>query len=326
MKKLAAMKKLLKQTDLKGVADPSKFKKVWDDFNEHMITYFVGDFVHDFEVVTDTGKLAALAVMNDFVAVFDDALKTMSRSKAYQIVVTPSVGDVADRIKIDKDKGFTFKLMLRRYLEVLKVWWELLGKLDETVHEKMRYMGMSVKEALTFVEGQLGVNESIGIKGKQEADFRSSTGYNVAEGVIGSGALWDRCQPKTLEDVFTFIHQSLLTIIGTLNRTRGLPLNTATTDQVVPNELQVMHKMIISLPTINVSNGGTLLISSLRDGIVRLLYNWPQRNHSASIEVVYFHKKKEMELSLRFFGHNGHARWNFIADSLKVKRCANAWF
>jgi uncharacterized protein (DUF2132 family) len=98
----------------------------------------------------------------------------------------------------------------------------------------------------------------------------------------------------------------------------GLSLETAMADRIIPNELQLMHQIIYSLPVPSYFNSVTLLTSSLHDGIVRLLYNWPQRDHSASIEVVYFHKKKEIELSLRFFGQNEYARWNVMADYLKM--------
>lgn len=323
-KQLEEKKKKLEQIQLEGVVNPDRFSKVWQDFNMHALDYFInpGEFIRDFSHSNSLGKLTALGVMSMLVERFDAAIKDMRSSKNYKVVSAPTEGAVTDRIKNDRDQIFTFKVMLKKYLELLQAWYRLLeqeglhvvnyGELsgggEERVDDVLFSKIPEQLDALETTDGKL---------------LQASKTFNVSGAVLGSGATWERSSPETFEDVFTFIHQSLLVVIKKLNQKYGVKIQ----DDFIPQCIKELDRRLVALvfkfDILGTQSSPELSGVVFGNKKITFSYNWPQRSHSASIKLTYDRnlpdaQRAKVSITASIFGWDHNIRWQRINDILRM--------
>ncbi|OHB55787.1 MAG: hypothetical protein A2Y12_20825 [Planctomycetes bacterium GWF2_42_9] len=315
---LGKQKGLIKSTNLEGLADPKKFEKVWNNFVDNIVSYFISPsstgFFAQFKQAGETARILALVVMRDLVDLFDDGLKIMSRSPEYQIVAQPDVSKSdTQRIVEERDKGFVFKKMLSKNLEVLQRWLELFYSIYGDDKRFDFYLLVKAEQALQDVHLDLKCVDW----GKKKKDFEPGV-YNVQEGVIGSQAAWARARPNSLENIFTFIHQSQLVLLAAF--THGI-LGDVFELLSVPSLVKKIDQVLKKLSDQNccISLVGVLF----KGKALTLSYNWPQRNHSASIEVQFASTTGEVFFTFSMFGDGG-AFWKHYLSALEVSSLAKA--
>jgi ribosomal protein L22 len=278
--------------------NPSGFLKCWNNFVNNILDYFLADFMDHFTAAPRLGKLAALKVMESLVTQFDASIKAVTGSTNFVVTNLPegkTFDDVRNneallkqQIASKKDKIFTFHIMLEWYEKLLRKWNDLL------------------RRAML----PLRFNQIYSLKNTNDPNQLKAVGFDVTTTVLGSTAMEDR-MPRldTHEKYFTCCHQSLIYLIANSLKETGPKISS------FPKCLQYAHNKVenylrASLISINFSHGK-----------LGLLYNYPQRNHSAQIQLEYSNRSEQFSLKLMMFGENvAHEyRWHKIEDFLKLK-------
>ena len=310
-----------------GFSDPTKFLKTWDDFQRNILDYFTDaksyygvfkthdetpdNFMATFTRTNRLGKLAALSAMERLVAQFDAAIKAVTGSTLFVVTSLPdgkTLDEVQnerqllkDQINVKKDKIFTFNLMLQQYSLLLKQWLQLLGKngiyfgfgsfTDDTRYFKSLSRRTNMPEQL-LIDASFNVNSVV-------------VGNTVGE--------YRRSSISTHEEFFTFCHQSLLAVLAKFTQKYGLQ------EKQFPPEALDLHNKILGLSIYTRgahgdSHSPTLIGSQINGNQLMLSYNYPQRNHSASIKLAYNTKTKTNTLSLSLLGDNQYDRWYYFSE------------
>ncbi|KKT01691.1 MAG: hypothetical protein UV79_C0006G0008 [candidate division TM6 bacterium GW2011_GWF2_43_17] len=295
IQKLIQMQALVEATSLEGLGDPKSFFKIWEYFKGSIIDYFISEeFGNQFLKSGQTGRIIALAVMRRLVDLFDLGLKTMSRSSLFQVVKDSDTNKlVQQRIIQDHDKGAAFVLMLQKYLVLLDVWWDLYNSVSLVLTQE-KAPGYFYKMRDIGVLQNILKKKNIGIRQK---DFES-TGFNVTRGLIGYREGYAK-GPESLEDLFTAIHQNLLSLLSYITKT-------VVGDAFLPDQLKPLHQKIMQF------DRASLVGFAFNTGSLDLFYNWPQMVHSAFIQVHWSPEKKVL-VSLHFYGVRDE-RWQRLSE------------
>lgn len=194
-----------------------------------------------------------------------------------------------EQIGSKKDQLFTFRLMLVEYRAMLATW---------------RYKGALIPSE------ELRINALDKLKNTSDQSQLEARNFDVNAVSLGGDALQERMpELDTFEKYFTFCHQSLLNQIAYEMSKYGLSIKQC------PGFLQRLDRRIRQL-----ASNTNLIGSSLTNGVLTLMYNYPQRNHSAQVKVQYNMKKETGSIELIMFGDSvRHGdRWYKCVDLLKI--------
>ncbi len=283
-------KVIIEALNVEAFGDPKKFVTQWHTFTTDVLHYFLSDteFNASFKQASNFGKLAALTIMTKFVEAFDLSIKAItSRPK--------------DKIQ---ELLAHFKTMLDGYAALFKKWVALIPEgaitysFESTLAVYIEYINMIVYK------------ESFSTK-----DLQITPHFNVAAFTIGSNTNLhhpDIQKPRTLEDVFTMIHQNLLMTCSVLNVTSGIE------SILLPPQLQkAKEKLRASMEQIS------LIGAEFSQSSLTLFYNYPLREHSMQVELRSSKKLPSLQITLKFFGANESSRWNNSAHFMRVLMILN---
>lgn len=136
-------------------------------------------------------------------------------------------------------------------------------------------------------------------------ELLQTSGFSALIAQLGSGTLFDRQLPATLEDLFTLTHQNLLACIGMLYKEYLPPL------EEVPLPALVKE----SMEQIQLLGNVSLIGIEQKENELILKYNIPQNNHSSTCQ---FHFTKEKAfLSVQMLGQ-ARMRWRQSAILVHV--------
>lgn len=209
------------------------------------------------------------------VAVYDKAIKTLKTSNGrYSLPV----------------KAQLFQEMLGPYFSLLRV-----SAMKLVGHGKFSFQGVSLREYLNKIESILNKPLDLSSPEKLTAILAPSPAFSVQAAVLGSGALFERHLPETLEDVFTLIHQNLNACVSYV-LAKKLPLLDITPP---PLFVEALDKLSHFRKT------QLLGIEQESEQLV-LNYNAPLRNHSSTFQLTF--KEGRLFLSVQLLGQ-ARLRW-----------------
>lgn len=317
--------KNIKQINLEALADPKTFTKTWSDFT-NLYEYFISPmFIEAFQEQQQFGKLYALGIMERFVAQFDLGIKTVIGSPLYKTNVTTD-----EEIKSINNKMFTVKLMLKDYLTLLKRWFSLLS-IETQIFAKdgFEWLDHFLEERPIDNNKTLFATQAFNVNIAGYFLFLSSD-------LTPSGTrLKHFSQMETMEDCFTFIHQTLLNLFGTLLKDTISEESILLPDffDIIKNEIKKKIQLVdwekahsieiegrIEQATSPEQRASIISIQPFLTGITckenKIIYsfNIPLRSHSALIFLEYNRKNKILSIELGFSGANELSRWNRACD------------
>lgn len=308
--------KVIKAVDINAFADDRRCHKSWDDFFKNIVMFFSGHSEDSgqnfFNLVKDAkicGRIAAVQAMRYFVDTFDKCIKAVKGSS---------------NIILEK-KLSLFNAMLKKYFDVLDMW---VGPFFEVLSVNEASSGLFEKDGhLNTKTAYLELLTTIISKEVfSDADLKPTQGVNIAVFAMGAGHdfITDKHEnvfPKTGEDAFSIIHQSLLNVCGVLSSLNGGA-------QVVRPSLLAAVEAIFN-PLGSSAAGGvhdqaTLIGVEVSSGFMRLHYNKVLNSHSCQISLNYSAKKGLVDVTLHFCGGTVEevSRWyNEALLGLFVNEC-----
>lgn len=308
--------KVIKAVDINAFADERRCQKSWDDFFKNIVMFFSGHSAYSgqifFNLVKDSqiyGRIAAVQAMRYFVDTFDKCIKAVKGSS---------------NIILEK-KISLFNAMLKKYFDVLYMW---VGPFFEVLSVNEALSGLFQKDGhLNTKKAYLELLTTIISKEVfSDADLKPTQGVNIAVFAMGAGHdfITDKHEnvfPKTGEDAFSIIHQSLLNVCGVLSSLNGGA-------QVVRPPLLAAVEAIFN-PLGSSAAGGvhdqaTLIGVEVSSGFMRLHYNKVLNSHSCQISLNYWAKKGLVDVTLHFCGGTVEevSRWyNEALLGLFVNEC-----
>ncbi|MBX9830552.1 dual specificity protein phosphatase family protein [Candidatus Babeliales bacterium] len=289
-------------------AQRKKFDKQWLLLTGIVTELIDPVFVQSYKNAGDIGKVAVLSLLDLFIDTFDQSIKAVKASSEYEVVT-----DAANpRLNTRDNKLFTFKTMLDEYLRLLtgiSGYQELGGHAVTSLDGNAAHKLTSATTAL-----------SQAIKLYNAAQLDNSNNFNVALVVIGNKAGHNMLQAaNTFEDIFTFIHQSLINVTSFfLGKTSVVAL--ASKDApALPQLLKDLLAEIDSIKKVGfgadtTQNHTTLMGLSFSKGTLGYKYNYPLRSHSATLFLEYNKKTDTARFGCRTSGENEWGRFYKIGD------------
>lgn len=117
----------------------------------------------------------------------------------------------------DKDKTMLFKDIVKLYFNFLEKFIDKNSSLLTLLSRRTRILEKTEQFINTYQEAlKLIKDEFETMSPSDTTNLRASKAFSVDGAKIGSDANIDRHLPKTIEDVFTFVHQSLITCFSNL--------------------------------------------------------------------------------------------------------------
>lgn len=284
LKSASEMRAKLSLYDQTRWEDPKKFDDNRKKFQKEFLGYFLSD--RFFHRNTDLETFAALSLMEPFVDAFDLSIKSLKGSNKYP--------DIQTKVR-------HFKILLEDYMRVLEKWAKKLPPHLLSYHHRW-----PLEKYLETLRTRL-----VNIKLETQEELFPSAGFSVAAAALGTGTEYNRHFPKTLEDIFTNIHQSLNVVSGAMIK------DTLAERLVLPEDFELHSRALLNantnfkalfgIKTIRVSLTG---INVSSDGL-RYSMNIPLRNHSARADLYFDKQTKTTDLLMYFLGQ-ARLRWNRI--------------
>ncbi|MDP3889028.1 MAG: PEP/pyruvate-binding domain-containing protein, partial [bacterium] len=289
LKKLQEKALQLNEINMENWGVPDKFTKQWQQFNADILNYFISDeFSKDLESASTLGKNGASAVMYKFIDTFDRSIKALEASKQKY----STINTLIDR----------FNSMLDPYFAVLEKWAHM-----KNISNKLGSL-LYLPTFKTIDQYLKTIKELKENAPEDESTLNPSPNFNVAAAALGSKAMWVRSigsGRKTLEDVFTLIHQNILVILGILIKNTGIQEISA------PPLVEVLRELYSTADKVTKTKA-SLIGVKLDNSRLTYFYNKPLENHSSTLQIMYDIKSKTTILAVQFVGE-ARTRWDRIA-------------
>ncbi|MBA3604125.1 MAG: hypothetical protein H0W50_10925, partial [Parachlamydiaceae bacterium] len=265
-------------------SDPATFDKVWKQLMELHAKLACTDETLKTRLneVSPLGRIATYQVMGSFVDLYDSSIKSMKASTSFT----------------STKKVELFTQMLTPYFELLKGWTtQLSGNLLQ--YQSNWPLDKYLKELKSRLDAT----------GNEINQLNPSRWFRVYSAILGSTTAFDRALPDTKEDVFTLIHQNLLT---SMNALLGSEMNGKTK---LPSIIEQASK--IAETTSNLSVGKYFIEADgvgQSESLIQLVgysfplnqiilhYNYPLRNHSATFALIFDKPTQTCSLDVKFLG------------------------
>ncbi|MFH1643592.1 MAG: PEP/pyruvate-binding domain-containing protein [bacterium] len=262
-------KNWLKNFDPNKFDDPKKYEKLLSSFKENILKDFISyDFINEVKNGTLLSKEVAMEIMSNIVDAWDKSIKALKGSVQYEL----------------KDKVEKFREMLKVYFEFLKKWKgsveykNIFNSIDQILN----------KQILDY-----------------EAELINSVSFNVELTAVGRKGVFERYKPKTFEDVFTFIHQSLINIIS------------IKTKEIFP-EIQLPELVNNVIEMLKKLESVSLFYYEFKNNDLIVTYNKTIRTHSIVYQLRYNKLSSMVYLETKFYGDDEEGRWERMADFIDV--------
>ncbi|MBY0352992.1 PEP/pyruvate-binding domain-containing protein [Candidatus Babeliales bacterium] len=294
---LHTKKTVLETMNLEHAADPATFTSWWHNVTTNILDYFVKQksFAASFKTSQKLGRLAAVQLMQQLVSFFDNALKAVTSSNKFTQT---------------SDKITTFKKMLIQYFALLQSWCYNLPNVEQlSSYSTKNKKDSSPKNLFIKVDTILQAASAT-----DPNQLRTTTpGFNVANATIGSGANWERTHPNTLEEIFTFVHQSLLAVLSTLTQ-HEISLHNF-------GAIQQMHDFLLNKTNLSTHSAKKINVIGVdvQGPLLRINYSFPQRLHSALATLTFDKTTQTCSLQFSMIGFNHNGRWERCLDFLELK-------
>lgn len=289
---------------LETFTHPKKFTKVWPELKA-LVTYFTSpDFKTKFEKIPSLDSIAALQVMDAFVDKFDLAIKTVKSSKEYALL---SAGD--SKLNTYENKLYTFKEMLKEYKKLLDSWinfkMENFSSMRNTQVTSASFP-LQASDRIKYITDALGA--IIDLTKTSQQQLVNSPNFNVTSAMLGSSTdAHGTTTPKTLEDVFTVIHQSLI------NTMSHLLMQTDIAQVIKENSLLIPNRLKTVLAQIKKNQSRKLAGVDFKQGKILCSYNYGLRSHSARV-YVECDLKHNIRVGMQVFGENEWGRFYKVGE------------
>lgn len=274
------IQQMSRQLDLFG--SPKTFEGAWNRLQNLTNTFF-----HDqLNISNDASPMAKLALyrsMGELVDLFDSSIKTMKASQEFP----------------DYKKTELLKKMLTDSFKLMADW---------AIH-MVPEGAIPIKERSSLHENLSEIHSIL----KKTTGLHASPNFSVTAAAFGSVTLFERHKPKTLEDVFTLIHQNLLFTVSCLNNFNITEKVLEETFLPLPIDeaIQQMATMGSQYP---IRDGNSRCFPS-RSGInldsngsVNVKYNIPLRLHGGTIEFHYDQNTDQLTMRGSLLGE-ARERW-----------------
>jgi hypothetical protein len=228
-------------------------------------------------------KIIAVQILAKAVSLYDKSVKTLKTSFQYSL----------------ENKTLLFKEMLEGYLSLLDVIaLELVGE------GKFPRQGLVTKSYLDEMHEILKKPLDRTSLEALAAALAPSTEFNVQAAMFGSGALFYRHLPSTLEDIFTLTHQNLIACVNFL-----LAENIHLEDITPP---ALFHETLEQIRGFRQTQ--LIGIEQDLDQLV-LRYNAPLRNHSSTFQLTF--REGIVFLTVQLLGE-ARSRWSYANQFLQM--------
>lgn len=288
-------------------ADKGKFGKQLAELTKTGDYFNQPTFFTSYQNAGNLGKVFAAQVMEEFITLFDSSIKEVEGSlkEDNKSDHTTIVGNV--------------KTLINLFLSFLETWVTNFPGATQ-----IDGPGWGVGNFPTLNKLQNAKALLAGITNFTKDQIKMTPTYDVSTAAIG-GIKSDVLAPSTLEEVFTFVHQSLLNVISFLNK--GIDIFNDACPEIIltlNNELQKTIKSLNSSFYPGVPTSITLTGFSVEGTNLKIKYNYPLRGHSMQLLVVYDTKSKIANIICEMAGTGGGGggnefeRFDKIADYLDV--------
>lgn len=273
---------------------PKHFADLLTAFQDQFVVFFISHELLDLFDSSSKNTLLqnlALEVMHKFVDTFDRIIKTVKGSVLYEN--TAKVNAVSTLVKLFFGILEQWSLIIPTEALAYNSRWQLpryLSKMNE------------IKEELSCRDADLEL-------------LLPTPSFSVANAALGSATDFSLCLPKSWEDFYTTIHQSLLVILGSRAKTAF-----AAERLDIPVYLLAIHQTIAHLTD---PKSNFLIGAHCAGQDLYTRYNIPVANHSVIFEVEYNKGSKETLITIRFVGENSNCRWQQLANFMQAWACLN---
>jgi phosphohistidine swiveling domain-containing protein len=252
--------------------------------NKLIIPLTDSEFIGEFKDAPFAIKMVACDIMNRTIDILDTTIKAVKTSKDI-----PLAGRIA-----------LFKSMLEDFNTVFVTW---VTKIMP--EEALRYHDRHPLD--WYLDAMKSHYTDIVARSVDASMFQRSAHFAVNAAVLGSGTAFSRHYPRTAEDLFMLIHQNALAAVaGTL---KSLFSHRTLSDLLyLPPLLETCRKDLESNGKITIAPIG---ISYTPDEI-KISYNIPLRNHSATTQLIYNTIVQECTCAVQFLGE-ARGRWKEVA-------------
>jgi hypothetical protein len=307
---LKKQKDRFKELEISLWSSPSKFEKQKQNL-EGIGKYFKEtSFFNAYGTAGNLGKIFATKVMEEFITLFDTSIKELESSQEY----------TDESIQIQNVKS-----LIELFLTFLSEWVDKFPEAKNIDSAGGTYM-TPAQLKLQAAKDRLPVITNF----TKKDQLKINPTYDVSIAAIG-GIKPDVIDPSTLEEIFTFTHQSLLNILSFLNKRINIwtsapnilsELNRYLTQEI--KNITYNFNTYYGFSTNKLPTTITLTGISFEKNNIILKYNYPLRGHSMNILINYDPKTKitsitcEMSGAGSNAGGNEYARFYKIADFIDV--------
>ncbi|NGX59210.1 MAG: hypothetical protein KR126chlam3_00357, partial [Chlamydiae bacterium] len=237
-------------------------------------------------------RFTILEMLNDYTHAYDLAIKAMKASPHFSN---------AQKVK-------HFQRMLGSYYRLLR---EVCSKISD------EQSVFSCRHALDSIEKRLKE-----LHNTQSDQLQPSKDFCVATAVFAEEVGRYYFAPQTLEDVFTFIHQTLLARNA---RLANALISAKDLFRAVPQKLK---EVLVSLDRDRTRPSDHIKILFDRKKVdispekIELQYNIPLRNHNSFFTIIYYQETEEIELVAQLFWIEDfgvdRGRWESVVKSIEI--------
>lgn len=293
-------KDLLKQVNVNAWQEDTNFQQLKDTFDSQIFNWFVS--IEFNNVIQHHGLhpfayQAAISVMNRLIGTFDQIIKSIKASN-----------------KLDPQlRAEQFKTMLGNYLELLSHWAYLVP--EGLIQYNTDWPLESYLNKLREIFNQCAANDS---------ELFPSAHFNVMAASLGSATALQQFCPKTLEDLFTTTHQSLLVICHILNLRIHVPKNSLPENFINVVDMFENFDYHAQFARADFQHFKAVAMGTTFDqSSVCATYNIPLRDHGITITIHQDYKHEFPTIHVNLYGINGFYRLDMMDIYLNVSEHAD---
>lgn len=257
-------------------------------------------FFDSYNASGNLGKVFATQVMEEFITLFDTSIKQLESSlKEYpdeQTLIT------------------NIKTLITLFLSFLSEW---INKFPGAINiDGANAWGGQTYTQQKYDTAQATLSGISPNSTNYNDQIKISPTFDVGASAIG-GSKETVANLTTLEDIFTFTHQSLLNILGFLNKSIDIfgacPQIISRLNTELTSEIKTLTSTAYVAP-----KDITLAGLSIEGKNLKLKYNYPLRGHSMTININFEIKTKITTIACEIAGTGGGAGGNEFARFYKI--------
>ena len=228
---------------------------------------------------TNLEKILILTQAHNLVDVMDKTIKSMVRSNLYNDNMQDNKGN---NLQVSRFKD----MIIQFHNQIMMPWVKNAEFIDNKFRLSCLKKSINEKNCLLLTREEL----------------LPSSSFAVCRATIDLPGANDPV-PKTLEDIFTLVHQNCLVLLN---------ISSTEFNNIIEKQYPYFIKMFNSEIN-NIKNSHSLEPSTsvrLQNKELIINKNFPLKNHSATAKIKYFNNDAVVEFKM--FGHNEHYRWDYV--------------